>query len=74
MFFAAYTHFFQITEGVEVIRSIYPFWKGTKSGLLWPAVFWIAGLVNPDGEASFVERDEEKSEEEPVMSKNKGSK
>ena len=57
---ATYTHFFQITEGVEVVRNIYPLWRGTKSGLLWPAIFYMTGLVDEDDEAAFVEKDEEK--------------
>ena len=44
--FAFYMHFFTITKGVEVIRHIYPLWQGTKSGLLWPALLYMLGMID----------------------------
>ena len=60
--FAFYTHFFQITEGVEVIRSIYPLWRGTRSGLLWPALFYVTGMINDEDEPPFVDKEEKKEQ------------
>ena len=46
--FSLYTEFFYITEGVEAIRYIQPKWKGTKSGLIFPMLLYMIGLVNKD--------------------------
>lgn len=62
--FAAYTHFFSITEGVEVVRSVYPMWKGTKSGLLWPMLFYLTGMVDQEDRPTWRDYDEEQASEE----------
>jgi len=36
-----------------------PLWKGTKNGLLFPALLYMIGLVDRDGEALFLGEDEE---------------
>jgi len=52
--FAIYTHFFSISEGVEAVRAIKPLWRGTRSGLLWPLVLKLIGLVDDDDEARYI--------------------
>ena len=47
--FGAYTEYFQIMYGVEVIRTFMPYWPGTKSGLLWPYILYAIGLVDESG-------------------------
>ena len=47
--FGAYTEYFQIKYGVEVIRTFMPYWPGTPSGLLWPYLFFALGLVDENG-------------------------
>ena len=64
---AMYMQYFQITHGVEIIRSMQPLWKGTKNGLLFPALLYMIGLVDRDGEALFLsdeEQAQQASEEE----------
>lgn len=57
--FAFYMHFFTITKGVEVIRHIYPLWKGTKSGLLWPALLYMLGMIDGNDQPKFITEEEE---------------
>ena len=47
--FGFYTEYFQITKGVEIIRTIIPYWPGTRSGMLWPYILWAVGLVDENG-------------------------
>jgi len=56
---AMYMQYFQVARGVEVIRSIQPAWPGTKSGLLWPALLYMIGLVDENDEPRFFTSDED---------------
>ena len=51
--FAVYTEWFSITKGVTVIQSINPEWEGTESGLLWPALLYLVGLVDENDQPKF---------------------
>ena len=64
---AIYLNYFHIFNGVEIIRSMQPLWKGTKSGKLWPALFYFMGLVDENGQAKFFEDEEEEEKVEEAV-------
>ena len=45
--------------GVEVIQEVVPDWEGPESGLLWPYLLILIGLVDENGQPTFFDPEED---------------